>query len=208
MPARSRGVERRQSKDRLGGSGRTLRWWKSLDYCTPVVASPAVEAGIADHIWTISELLSYAAYNSQPNGRRHKKIIDETRLTQLAENYRFFGDMRFKQLTLFIAAMTAVIGGIFQASTYRWWLAVAGLFITGVMWVMEVRSTMNAVAIHDALLATNRDFFPTQRKFWPWLNASFAVLLLHVAFYVFWLLCIRAWCPTCCIWFCLGMVIG
>lgn len=68
---------------------------------------------------------------------------DDARLSQLAENMRFYGDMRFKQLTLFMAAMTAVAGGITEASQYRWWIALAGMCIAAVMWVMEVRSTIN-----------------------------------------------------------------
>jgi hypothetical protein len=128
---------------------------------------------------------------------------DDVRLSQLAETYRFYGDMRFKQLTLFMAAMTAAIGGVRQFPEDRWWIGLAGLLFTAVMWIMEVRSTVNAIETHDAV----RELFPRQRKFWPLLNASYAVLLLHIAFYVFWLLRIRAWCPEC-ISFYIGTAIG
>jgi hypothetical protein len=65
----------------------------------------------------------------------------DTRLSQLAENYRFFGDTRFKQLTLFVAAMSAAGAGVAQYPGIRWWIALGALFVTGVMWVAEVRAT-------------------------------------------------------------------
>jgi len=127
---------------------------------------------------------------------------EDTRLEQQGENYRFYGDMRFKQLTLFMAAMTAAISGIGQANIDQWWLALASLSFTAVMWIMEVRSTVNAIVIHDAIRKELPQLFPEQRKFWPFLNASFAVVLLHAAFYMFWLSRIRASC----IYFFVGIV--
>jgi hypothetical protein len=58
---------------------------------------------------------------------------DDTRLSQLAENHRFFGDMRFKQLTLFMAAMSAAGAGVMQFTGSRWWIALGALFVTGVI---------------------------------------------------------------------------
>jgi hypothetical protein len=75
--------------------------------------------------------------------------LSDTMLSQLAENMRFYGDMRFRQLTLFMAAMTAVAGGIVGSIQYRWWIALGGLCITAVIWVMEVRSTINFIAARN-----------------------------------------------------------
>jgi len=130
---------------------------------------------------------------------------EETRLSQLAENMRFYGDMRFKQLTLFMAAMTAVAGGVVESSQYRWWIALGGLCITAVMWVMEIRSTINFDAVHKCA----PELWPrAQSKLFRWLTASLAVLLLYIAFYAFWLSCMRKWCPACCIPFYSGLTIG
>jgi hypothetical protein len=133
---------------------------------------------------------------------------DQGTLSQLAENYRFYGDMRFKQLTLFMAAMSAAIGGVIQSPDNRWSVGLAALFVTAVMWTMEVRSTVNAIANHDALRKEQPSFFPNVNRFWPWLNASFAVLSLHIAFYGFWLSRIRVWCPVCSISFWIGVIVG
>lgn len=114
---------------------------------------------------------------------------DDTIKSQIAENFRFYGDMRFKQLTLFMAAMTAAAAGVLQPSQIRWWIALGALYVAAVMWIVEVRSTLTAIAAHDAIpeLSTRPD------TFWPLLNSSLAVLSLHIAGYVLWLLCVRAW---------------
>ena len=82
---------------------------------------------------------------------------DDTRLSQLAENHRFFGDMRFKQLTLFMAAMTTAAAGVMQFPGHRWWIALSALFVTAVMWVIEVRAALNGIAAHKAI----PELFPT-----------------------------------------------
>jgi len=118
---------------------------------------------------------------------------DDTRQSQLAENHRFFGDMRFKQLTLFMAAMTAAGAGVVQFAANRWWIALAALFVTAVMWVIEVRAVLNGIAAREAI----PELFPRQHKlFWPWINSSWAVLSLHIVCYALWLAGIRAWHPV------------
>jgi hypothetical protein len=131
---------------------------------------------------------------------------DDTRLAQLTENMRFYGDMRFKQLTLFMAAMTVATGRIIDHPAHRWWIALAALFITSVMWIMETRSTLYALALHNEI---GDAFWPRpQVKLFRWLGSSFAVLMLHASFYSFWLGCIRGWCPTCCVSFFVGLIVG
>jgi hypothetical protein len=115
---------------------------------------------------------------------------DDHSQTQLGENLRFYGDMRFKQLTLLMAAMTALGAGIAQYANLRGALAAVGMFFVGVMWVMEVRSTLYFNA--------TREVAP---QLWPrppraalhWLSATNAVLILHAAFYGLWLWCVAQW---------------
>ena len=128
---------------------------------------------------------------------------DDTKLTQLAENHRFYGDMRFKQLTLFMAAMTTAGAGVIQFPGNRWWIALGALFVAAVMWVIEVRAVLNGIAARKAI----PEQFPSRPTFWPWINASWVVLLLHVACYAVWLWCIRIWCPTCCSFY-IGVFVG
>lgn len=129
---------------------------------------------------------------------------DDTRLSQVAENHRFFGDMRFKQLTLFMAAMTAAGAGVMQFPGNRWWIAFGALFVSAVMWVIEVGAALSGIASREAI----PELFPPRPRFWPWINASWAVLALHVACYATWLWCIRIWCPTCCFSFYVGVLVG
>jgi hypothetical protein len=119
-------------------------------------------------------------------------VDNEAVLAQRAENFRFYGDMRFKQLTLFMAAMTAVGAGVMQFPENRSWIALGGLFVTAVMWVVEVRATLNAIAAHNAI----PEVFPPHRAFMPWLNSSCAVLMLHIVCYGSWLWCVGAWCAS------------
>jgi len=129
---------------------------------------------------------------------------DDTRVSQLAEYHRFYGDMRFKQLTLFMAAMSAAGAGVMQFPERRWWIALGALFVTGVMWVVEVRATLAGIAAHNAILA----LFPDRKIFWPWINSSWAVLSLHMGFYALWLATIRAWGPAACVSFYIGILAG
>src|ERR1035441_7756478 len=103
--------------------------------------------------------------------------------------------MRFKQLTLFMAAMSAAGAGVMQFPISRWWIALGALFVTAVMWVVEVRATLNGIAAHNAV----PELFPSRKMFWPWLNSSWAVLSLHIAFYALWLAWLawfRWWCSS------------
>ena len=119
---------------------------------------------------------------------------DDVKLTQLCENMRFYGEMRFKQLTLLMAGMTAAGAGVAQYPLLKVPLAFAGMLFTSVMWVMEVRSTLYGVAHREA--APQLWPCPSAVRF-RWLNATNAVLFLHMAFYAFWLWCGALWHPSC-----------
>lgn len=125
---------------------------------------------------------------------------EETRLSQLTENMRFYGDMRFKQLTLFAGAMTVLGAGLAEHAhamltpmlSLRFAVALIGLLVTSVFWVMEIRSSLFWVAIREEL--QGYQLWPRPKtRLWGWMNATNAILSLHAASYLFWLLCAHAW---------------
>jgi hypothetical protein len=107
---------------------------------------------------------------------------------------RFYGDMRFKQLTLFMAGMTAAGAGIGQYSSMKAYIAGIAMLFTGVMWVMEVSSSLYWV-----------EFRKKVKNTWPrpqlwvrrFVNASNAVLTLYASFYTVWFICFIKWWPGC-----------
>jgi hypothetical protein len=103
-----------------------------------------------------------------------------------------------------MAAMSAAGAGIMQFPANRWWISLGALFVTAVMWVVEVRGTLNGIAAHNEI----KKLFPHRKIFWRWINSSWAVLSLHIGFYALWLVCIRAWGPSARFSFCIGIVIG
>ena len=126
---------------------------------------------------------------------------DDLKRNQLAQNMRFYGDMRFKQLTLFMGAMTLLGAGavqypsatLFGSYGVRGVLALAGMLFTGVMWVMEIRSTLAFYAAR----AQASDLWPRVGQKWLGLTATNAVLFLHFAFYWFWFWCAAHWNVRC-----------
>ena len=105
---------------------------------------------------------------------------------------KFYGEARFKQLTIFITWMTLLLGGLLQfadkpiASTIQLLtvVPVAAMLVTAVFWVLEVRATL--------YFRANRDRFPElwpslPRDRWSFLNASNAIFLLYYASYSSWL---------------------
>lgn len=125
---------------------------------------------------------------------------DESRKTQLVENMRFFGNLRFQQLTLLTAVLTLVGAGIAQFSekqiqitdaiSLRTALGMFALAVTGVIWIMEVRATTHWVA-HRELVP---DWWPRHRsRGFGWISSTNALLLLLAAIYGFWLYCVWQW---------------
>lgn len=157
-------------------------WDRSL---TPPTAASNGSIGVGKFGYPTEE--QFVSCGVKPQG---ETMTEDALKAQIAESLRFYGDMRFKQLTLFMAAMTAAGAGVMQFSLGRWWIALAALFVTAVMWVVEVRATLNAIAAHDTI----PEVFPKRSAmFWLWLNSSWAVLLLHMACYVVWLYCVGSW---------------
>lgn len=121
-------------------------------------------------------------------------MSDEAKRGQCAENMRFYADMRFKQLTVLLAAMTLAAYGVahYDAGQLpivgtlesRALIAIAALLFTAVMWVMEVRAVLYWRANRDQA----PELCPRPKDTWyDFVNATSAVLLLHVVTYSFWL---------------------
>ena len=120
---------------------------------------------------------------------------DATARTQIAENLRFFADMRFKQLTLLIAATSAAGYGLAAYSSFRWWMALAAMFFTGCLWLMEVRSTLFSYA--NMTLAP--DLWPVPKPL-PFITTTLAALLIYMGCYIGWVMLVHAWGPETLSW--------
>jgi hypothetical protein len=68
--------------------------------------------------------------------------LDVEMYKQACENSRFYGDMRFKQLTLFGVICGLLLNALKDASVPNKILTIAaiGMIATTVIWIMEVRS--------------------------------------------------------------------
>jgi len=86
------------------------------------------------------------------------------------ENMRFYGNMRFKQLTLLMAGMTVAGAAVVQHPAARTLVPLVAMGFTALLWIMEVRSSLHWVA--------NRENAP---RLWP-LDAKTALP---------WIKCIR-----------------
>jgi hypothetical protein len=124
---------------------------------------------------------------------------ESERRTQLLENMRFYGNLRFHQLTLLMAVLTLVGAGIAQypdlhlttALSLRSALAGLAMLFTAVIWIMEVRSSMHFRA-HRRVVTS--DWWPHhESKLFAWLNATNSVLVFLGLIYFFWLYCAWEW---------------
>ncbi|MBZ5702905.1 MAG: hypothetical protein LAN84_13800 [Acidobacteriia bacterium] len=129
---------------------------------------------------------------------------DDVKREQLAENMRFYGEMRFKQLTLLSGGMTLLGAGavqypdkvLFCAVSVRAVCALAGMLFTSILWVMEVRSTLGFYAAREHAM----ELWPRAKDpqgIFRWFSATNAVLLLHLIFYSFWFACAMHWGVRC-----------
>lgn len=125
--------------------------------------------------------------------------MDETeKLKELNANMRFYADMRFKQLTLFMAWLTLALGGVTQSGekiildgiTLQVIVAFASILFVSVLWIMEVRSTLYWVAHRDEGTET----WPSPKDLRiKWLDATNAVFLLYLSVFGFWLYGFSIW---------------
>ena len=116
-------------------------------------------------------------------------------------NFQFYGEIRFKQLTLMMAWLSIAGVGIAQFGQYlivrniqlREIIAVASLLVTSVIWVMEVRSSIFGAE----LISRYPQLWPVPSKnFMPFVSATSVVLGFYIAVYAFWLWCVYEWRGT------------
>jgi hypothetical protein len=116
---------------------------------------------------------------------------------QLVQNMRFYGELRLKQFTLFLTWLTivgvAIVQGgeriIFLDTTLKLLLAFASMLVCGILWIMEVSSTLYWKTHREKCM----DNWPRAKLKMSYINATNAVLILYVCNYAFWLLCTVAW---------------
>jgi hypothetical protein len=124
----------------------------------------------------------------------------------IGENLRFYGNLRFAQLTLFFAVTGAIIAALFTInpplpSQVRFLLKWVGLAMTILFWLMEKSSSwfwvyyVERAQVIEKVLGyyqyTGRN--PKIRKqYWIWkcLNATNAVRGIFLVMFVFWLIMI------------------
>lgn len=119
---------------------------------------------------------------------------------ELNNNLRFYGNMRFAQLTLFSAITAALLTIIFKTEPplvepIKTALKIGGLVSTFVLWVMEERSTgyatkfIKRMIVLEAMLGYEQwkgRKFGTRAIF----SATNAARLLYVVITIFWVLTI------------------
>jgi hypothetical protein len=122
----------------------------------------------------------------------------EEHLNRLSAIMQLYGDMRFKQLTLFLAWHTLAGAGIvnfgnndFVGSLHvNAILALASILVTAVIWIMEISSTL----FWDKMQKEAPEIWPIpDSKIMKIINASTAVFLLYAVNYGFWCWCSIKW---------------
>ena len=111
---------------------------------------------------------------------------------QASEDHRFYGDMRFKQLTLFGVLSGLLLNALNSQTLHplRWIFGLVGIASTTLLWIMEVRSSVHA----QKALEIKR-FYEKQRTVhpptrfelrWTLINATNAILMFYLASFVSW----------------------
>jgi hypothetical protein len=125
-------------------------------------------------------------------GKTSSPDSEEALLKQLGDNLRFYADARFKQLTLYLAWITLLAGGLLQFSDKKMATDIAlqhgmpafAMLVTAVFWVLETRTTLYWRAHRDAIPAA----WPRPpESIWAWFNATNAVWLLYATIYAAWM---------------------
>lgn len=126
-------------------------------------------------------------------------VIDPAEVyKQNCEDGRFYGDMRFKQLTLWSAGMGFLLNTVYGKDAsclsvlYRGRWCLAAFFWTAVIWVMEVRSTVHGVRRMSYRTDIEGEAEAKFSNKWTVLNASFAIALLYAASSVLWIVQLSA----------------
>ncbi|MGP8173102.1 MAG: hypothetical protein ACLP7O_00985 [Terracidiphilus sp.] len=135
---------------------------------------------------------------------RAKSPLEAEQYKQACDDHRFFGDMRFKQLSLF-AVMNGLLlnalnssNAVAKAST----IGSLGMMISAVIWIMEVRSSIfghrarakkKSFELETEKIPSGLEDSPIEKceeQFeikWTHVNATNAVLSLYMISYLSWL---------------------
>ena len=117
--------------------------------------------------------------------------------TESHQNMRFYGDMRFKQLTLYLAWITVAVAGISQFGTdiflsnasVKLVISFASMLITAVIWIMEISSTKYWVAFKENLSEKTPSSGIKLKLF----TATNATMFLYLVSYLFWFYAACTW---------------
>jgi len=116
---------------------------------------------------------------------------NEEHLNRLSSTMRLYADIRFKQLTLFLAWHTIAGAGIVNYGTdkfigsfsVRVVLSLASIFVIAVIWVMEYSATL----FWDKIQKQAPEIWPVpDSRFLKYVNASTMGFSLYAATYLFW----------------------
>lgn len=132
------------------------------------------------------------------NNETNKDKVEEYK--DVSANMRQYANMRFGQLTLFIATNAAMVAAAFkpaaQVAAPRWTIRTIGILLSVVFWLLESRSTAYWNVFMDRAKELERDLSFSQylnRPDPPELvglktNATNAIHLLFVSIVAFWIL--------------------
>lgn len=113
--------------------------------------------------------------------------------TELYQNMRFYGEMRFKQLTVFLAWLAIAGTGvasdsgcenILDGASLQLIIGFASMLVTGIIWIMEISSTKHFFAHRDNQDETIK--WPVANIQLRHLNATNATVLFYALSYFFW----------------------
>jgi hypothetical protein len=126
------------------------------------------------------------------HNKEEKTVVrnGDEKYKQACEDYRFYGDMRFKQLTLFSAVTVFLLNvatsekavPLLSSHSNKALFGIAGMFFTAVFWLMELRSTMYALESR----AEKERIEQRSPREWELMTASNVVLFLFAVSYGFW----------------------
>jgi|SRR6478736_962455 hypothetical protein len=118
---------------------------------------------------------------------------------KLCDDHRFFGDLRFKQLTVWAVGMGALINARLSANLNQSFLPLiwfSGIGLTTVFWVFEVRSTLKGVialrAIREFERCNSQDD-KLGKANWTFVNQTNLMALLYTTSYFLWWYRAFAW---------------
>jgi hypothetical protein len=112
---------------------------------------------------------------------------------QRSELRSWYADNRFKQLTLWFAAMTLLITAGYHHESdialgqHPFIVPLLGILLTSAFWVMEVSSSLREIEAVESLKSYEKLVpIPTKLKNWTFFNHTNVTLLLYIVSFGFW----------------------